>query len=184
MNLTLEFLEIYINQVIYIRGIYPRQIFRKRKAYCLPVFCSIYPPLNDYIQKSLNCIQHLLETKELRRVEIQIYNDDGNHESFNIDIFEDLMIDNSELMILQEIFRQCLGELEIKCKILNELKRSSKFKILLHTNNRAYQNLCNDSNYQDFLWRKVNNDEYRLKRVIFPIKTCEFISLHIEHFEL
>ena len=182
MKLILEFLEIYINQIIYIRGIYPHQIFRKRKAYCLPVFYNIYPPLNDYLQKSLICTQHLLETQELRRVEIQIYNDDGNQESFCIDIFEDLIIDEIELKILQEVFRQCLCELDIKCKILNELKRSSKFRILLHTKNRAYQNLCNDSNYQDFLWRKVTNDESRLRKVISPIKTCDFMSLHIEHF--
>lgn len=179
-SILTEFIEIYVNQIIYIRKVYPRQIFQKRKAFCLPVNKSIYPPLNEYVQKSLICSQHLIGTKELKRVEILIYDDNGTHESYMMNFLEDFLIDESDLMILQENFRQSLCELEIKCKVLNEIKQPSKFKILLHTKERAYQKLCNDSTYQDFLWRQVNEINKSAVKKIIPISTCDCYSLHIE----
>lgn len=149
-SVFVEFIEIYIVQVIYLRGLYPRQIFRKHKAYCLPVYCSIYPPLNNYLNGALKSIQHLLETKQLNKIEILIYNEDGSRESFFINILDEFSIAESDkyLLILHEHFRQCLYNLEIKCKALSKFRRSSKFKILLHTREKAYQKLCHDSKHQ------------------------------------
>lgn len=149
-SIFVEFIEIYIVQVIYLRGLYPRQIFRKHKAYCLPVYCSIYPPLNNYLNGALKSIQHLLEVKQLNKIEILIYNENGSRESFVINILEEFSLTESDkyLMTLHEYFRECIYNLELKCKSLSKFKRSSKFKILLHTKEKAYQKLCHDSKYQ------------------------------------
>lgn len=157
-SIFVEFLEIYIIQVIYLRGLYPRQIFRKHKAYCLPVYCSIYPPLNDYLKGALKSIQHLLEIKQLNKIEILIYNEDDSRESFVINILEEFSIADTDkyLMKLHELFRQSIYNLDIKVKALSKFKRSSRFKILLHTKEKAYQKLCIDSKYQV---RVLLNDE-------------------------
>lgn len=150
-SIFVEFCEIFINQIIYLRGLYPRQIFKKHKAYCLPVFCSIYPPLNDYLKGVLKSIEHLYSTRQLNRIEIQINNEDGARESsFVINILEEISIADSDkyLMKIHEHFRQALYNLELKCKTLSKFKRKSKFKILLHTKERAYQELCSESKHQ------------------------------------
>lgn len=149
-SILVEFIEIYILQVIYLRGLYPRQIFRKHKAYCLPVYCSIYPPLNNYLNGALKSIQHLLEIKQLKKIEILIYNEDKSKELFVINILEEFSINETDkyLMTLHESFRQCIYNLELKCKTLSKFKRSSKFKIFLHTKEKAYQKLCHDSKCQ------------------------------------
>lgn len=137
----------------------------------------------------MKSIEHLLETKELRRIEVTIYEDDDKiQEIFVIDISKEFSIDDTDkyLIALHEKFRFCLYELESKCKVLKKINRSSKFKILLHTCEKAYQRLCRDSNYQDFLWIKhvtTNESAHHTKKIV-PIASsqpCNFISLHIEH---
>lgn len=155
-TVLLEFLEIYILQVLYLRGIYPKQIFRKQKAYSLPVYCSIYPPLNNYLNAAL---QNVADMKELDKIEILIYStdDDDSRESFVVGILNDIQIADSESLInLNEHFRQCLCNLELQCKALNKINRS-KFKILLHTKDKAYQELCENSGQVSDMALEFNN---------------------------
>ena len=144
-----EFIEIYITQILYIRSIYPRQIFQKHKAYGLPVYCSIYPPLNEYLKESTKAIDELINKGELETVEVLIYNE-HHKESFMIDKLKDFKIAESDkyLMSIHEDFRKSLYDLETKCKALRKFSRSFKFKVLLHTKEKAYRHLCNESKHQ------------------------------------
>ena len=144
-----EFIEIYITQILYLRSIYPRQIFRKHKAYGLPVYCSIYPPLNEYLKGSIIAIDELINKGELNAVEVMLYNE--NHkESFIIDKLKDFSISESDkyLMSIHENFRKSIYDLETKCKALRKFSRSYKFKVLLHTKEKAYRHICNESKHQ------------------------------------
>lgn len=144
-----EFIEIYITQILYLRSIYPRQIFRKHKAYGLPVYCSIYPPLNEYLKGSIIAIDELINKGELNAVEVMLYNE--NHkESFIIDKLKDFSISESDkyLMSIHENFRKAIYDLETKCKALRKFSRSYKFKVLLHTKEKAYRHICNESKHQ------------------------------------
>jgi len=144
-----EFIEIYITQILYLRSIYPRQIFRKHKAYGLPVYCSIYPPLNEYLKGSIIAIDELINKGELETVEVMLYNE--NHkESFIIDKLKDFSISESDkyLMSMHENFRKAIYDLETKCKVLRKFSRSYKFKVLLHTKEKAYRHLSNESKHQ------------------------------------
>lgn len=148
-NILSEFIEIYITQILYLRSIYPRQIFRKHKAYGLPVFCSIYPPLNEYLKESIKAIDELINKSELESVEVLIYNE--NHkESFIIDKLKDFKVLESDkyLMSIHEDFRKSIYDLETKCKGLRKFSRSFKFKLLLHTKEKSYRHLCNESKHQ------------------------------------
>jgi mitotic spindle assembly checkpoint protein MAD2B len=209
-NIFVEFIEIYINQVIYLRGVYPRQIFRKHKAYALPVYCSIYPPLNDYLKLSLKTIQKLIG--ELKKVEVLIYNE-NKRESFMIEILKEFFVPTSDTYLISthDIFRRALYDLELKCRSLCKFSRSSKFKILLHTNEKAYQKLNNEKvlqarhhfimharaclliinpSSQDSLWIKQQEGEAAdvgAKKEILPVSSSSsgeraFMSLYIEQF--
>jgi len=45
----LEFLEVFIHQILYIRNVYPQEIFERRRKYGIPVWMSRHPGLNEYI---------------------------------------------------------------------------------------------------------------------------------------
>ncbi|KAL7036025.1 hypothetical protein ACKWTF_008662 [Chironomus riparius] len=183
ISILTEFIEIYITQILYLRSIYPRQIFRKHKAYGLPVYCSIYPPLNEYLKESIKATEELINKGDLETVEVLIYNE--NHkESFMIDKLKDFKISDSDkyLMSIHEDFRKSIYELETKCKALRKFSRSYKFKILLHTKEKAYRHLSNESKYQDFLWIK-DSIEHEAEAEILPItSSLNFMSIYVKQF--
>lgn len=178
-----EFIEIYINQVIFIRGLYPHQVFRKCKAYNLPVYNSIFPPLSEYIKNSMESIRDLLENDKLNRIEILINYQDDKEESFVIDDIDKFKIeeDDNFLLKIQDHFRSALYSLENKCKILDKCQRSkSCFKILLHTSERSYQKICAESKLNS-LWIKVDTKPEKAKEVLpISMSSSNFFSLYVE----
>lgn len=51
-----EFMTVAINFILYIRSIYPPQIFKKTQVFNIPVRQSIHPQLNSYIAKLVDSI--------------------------------------------------------------------------------------------------------------------------------
>ena len=45
-----------IHTILYVRQIYPADLFVRRKKYNMPVFQSRHPALNDYISGAVNAI--------------------------------------------------------------------------------------------------------------------------------
>lgn len=181
-----EFLEVIINQVLYLRGVYPSQIFKKLKVnnfldmlrfpkifitqycsqvYSLPVFISLYPPLNTYIKDVLMEMSTLLMAKKLKKVEVRLNKSDNSHESYFLDInsektSEDLDDD------LETEFRSCIHSLDIQCKSSKKLSKVSSFKIFLHVTSYDYKS---DSRCQDFLWVEDNDSSKTDTSEIIPI---------------
>ena len=86
-EILLELLEVFFNNILYIRQLYPSEIFRKRSQYRLPLHFSVYPPLNSYLENILKVIQELLSINQLHKVELVIYEDiDQVIESFVFDV--------------------------------------------------------------------------------------------------
>lgn len=113
-----------INQFLYLRAIYPLQIFKKHYVYGLPVNISIYPPLNHYIDIALQKVKALLEEINLNAVELRLYKNKAICERFFLNINEQDIIEESEL----RLFLQTLNN---RCKKLEKLPECC-FKILLH----------------------------------------------------
>ncbi|KAF8203091.1 DNA-binding protein [Pholiota molesta] len=51
-----EFIEVAIHTILYVRQIYPAEIFVRRKKYDTPVFQSRHPSLNEYISGAVKAI--------------------------------------------------------------------------------------------------------------------------------
>jgi len=60
----LEFLEVFIHQIVYLRQIYPASIFTKKKKYKTPVMMSEHPMVNEYIEKTLSSIKEFLSSPD------------------------------------------------------------------------------------------------------------------------
>lgn len=113
------------------------------QAYSLPIFASVYPPLNNYIRNVLLESFELMSANKLRRVELRIHKDETIYESFFIDINKnDGTLDCDQI---EDDFRSCLHSLEKRCKLFKRASKDSSFKILLHT---EAHNVSNDSKCQ------------------------------------
>lgn len=159
----MEFVEVYISSVLYLRGLYPAQIFKRRKFCNLPVWCSIYPKLNDYLREIYLAIKDLKSKSQLGQIDLLIYkgNIDNIVESHVIEIDKDFEVPEQDkyLMNIEEKFRKSLLALEKRCKSLKPIDKDCKFKIYLQTTESSYINLCSESKFQvasRFLLLKMN----------------------------
>jgi len=56
-----EFLEVIINQVLFLRDVYPKNIFTDRKRFGIPVKMSSQPWLNNYVTDTLHNLSTVLQ---------------------------------------------------------------------------------------------------------------------------
>lgn len=147
----MEALEVFINHILYVRDIYPAQIFKKRRIYNTPVYVSIYPPLNTYLYKVLRTSRELLKSEELECVEILLYRDEHKeYERYKFKIKFDRSIGNIDEFLLdfEEQLRSALSLLAERLKGLEKSPSDSKFRILVHTTQAAFVRLTHNSHYQ------------------------------------
>ncbi|PSN52358.1 hypothetical protein C0J52_06715 [Blattella germanica] len=67
-DILLEFLEVAIHNVLFIRNVYPAAIFVRRKKYGVPVQMSVHPYVNEYITECLKAVRELLKKNEVKKV--------------------------------------------------------------------------------------------------------------------
>lgn len=114
--------------------------FLNFQAYNLPVFISVFPPLNEYIKSIFTEASELLESDKLRKLELRIMKDERVIQSFVFKIGE--ISSNSENEV-EDHFRNCLCALEKRCKIFPKVSHNCTFKIFLHVEN--YDGLHDDT---------------------------------------
>ncbi|KAH9486521.1 Mitotic spindle assembly checkpoint protein MAD2B [Psilocybe cubensis] len=119
-----EFIEVAIHTILYVRQVYPAEIFVRRKKYETPVFQSRHPALNDYITGAVKAIADelvhgkidkvvvVLKDKEQIALERYIFSIETmiQIEGFNKDVgVEDAMTPSS----LMQYFRSFLIKLNM-----------------------------------------------------------------------
>lgn len=88
-DILIEFLEVALHNILYVRNIYPPSIFVRRKKYGVPVQMSTHPYLNEYITECLKTIRDLLQKNEVRKVTVTFFNENQRAiERFVFDILD------------------------------------------------------------------------------------------------
>ncbi|CEQ40493.1 SPOSA6832_02120 [Sporobolomyces salmonicolor] len=67
-----EYLEVAFHAILYLRQVYPAALFRQAKKYDVPVWQSRNPNLNEYLGRSLECIEEEMIKGTVRRVVLVI----------------------------------------------------------------------------------------------------------------
>ncbi|KAJ6503335.1 DNA-binding protein [Mycena vitilis] len=67
-----EFIEVGIHTILYVRQVYPADLFIRRKKYDTPVFQSRHPALNEYISGAVKAIGEQLLTGNVDKVVVVI----------------------------------------------------------------------------------------------------------------
>ncbi|KAG6866044.1 hypothetical protein C0991_009141 [Blastosporella zonata] len=71
-----EFIEVAIHTILYVRQVYPADLFVRRKKYDTPVFQSRHPALNDYISGAVKAITEELILGNVDKVVVVIKDKD------------------------------------------------------------------------------------------------------------
>ncbi|KAJ3524906.1 hypothetical protein NMY22_g10801 [Coprinellus aureogranulatus] len=69
-----EFIEIAIHTILYVRQIYPPDLFIRRKKYDTPVFQSRHPALNEYIAGAVKALEDEMTQGAVEKVVVVIKN--------------------------------------------------------------------------------------------------------------
>ncbi|KAJ3754011.1 spindle checkpoint protein [Lentinula raphanica] len=69
-----DFIEVAIHTILYVRQVYPAEIFIRRKKYDTPVFQSRHPALNAYISGAIKAVGEELVKGNLDKVVVVIKN--------------------------------------------------------------------------------------------------------------
>nr|XP_014089193.1 mitotic spindle assembly checkpoint protein MAD2B [Bactrocera oleae] len=191
-DIVIEALEVFLNHILYLRDLYPAQIFKKRRFYNAPVYVSIFPPLNSYIHNVLRTARELQQRGVLQCVILQFYHDEiplNECYSFNVTHFEadgQMMYEaqsaNDKFLIeFEEQLRSSLYKLAERLKSLDSLPKSAKFKVALNTTQEAFMHLSHNSNYQDFPWLcdGLNLERNKSEIALLPLTRLNSIGLRL-----
>ncbi|KAK3931832.1 Mitotic spindle assembly checkpoint protein MAD2B [Frankliniella fusca] len=188
VDILVEFLEVSIHQLLFLRNLYPPTIFVLRKMYNIPVQVSKHPGLNQYITESLRSARELLKNSNLKSLSVCFYNEnDMPIERFVFDILsiqKNLMIDQHDfsdtcLMKLRDGFRAfCL---KVAAADMKPLSENSSFQIHLQTTEQGAQALASDPSFENFPWIELEAIEKDIPNPhLAPLRTIESDFLKIQ----
>lgn len=109
-EILLEFLEVAVHQILYVRRVYPEGAFVLRKKYNIPVQLSIHPGLNEYICSSLSSLSGLLKQDKISHLCVLLKDDLTPIENFffEIKIIKDKNIEVQDYVELEQSLRSFL----------------------------------------------------------------------------
>ncbi|KAI7847473.1 DNA-binding protein [Circinella umbellata] len=124
INLLLDFIEVWIHQILYERELYPTAIFSLKKKYDVPVQMATHEGVASYISKFVESLQTLLISGNCKLISLKIMSPVNNRilERFvfeiesalnesNLDIPLDTILDSEvtcSLADIQQQLRACL----------------------------------------------------------------------------
>ncbi|XP_055904305.1 DNA polymerase zeta subunit 2 [Eupeodes corollae] len=182
-DIIIEALEVFINHILYVRNVYPPQIFRKRKMYDCPVFVSIYPNVTNYIVEVLTTARQLKKVNQLKKVELVVYRDESwQYEKYAFDITNDCLLatmrkgEDPYLLEFEQQLRTALCSLSERCKSFEKLPEDARFRIQLHTTQTQFMKICCGPASQDFPWLQTGDDGDRGFREVKLLPLCTIDS--------
>lgn len=158
-DLFIEMLEVYCHSILYLRGVYRAEVFRKRKVYNTAVYISISPMLNDYLTGCCKTAKELKGKNVLKRAELIIFEkqiDENSQELQNeLEKYVFVVTDTPQisfdltahLLNMEEQLRRGLIDLEQSTKRLPKLDAPNcGFRIELGIDKTAYNEIVNSGN--------------------------------------
>mmetsp|Transcript_14276 Transcript_14276/g.36839 ORF Transcript_14276/g.36839 Transcript_14276/m.36839 type:complete len:202 (+) Transcript_14276:227-832(+) len=73
----MDFLEAAIHQILYIRGVYPDELFERRRLHGVLVMQSRHPDLNEYIMQVLKSLQPHIARDEVDEIAVVVKDSSG-----------------------------------------------------------------------------------------------------------
>ncbi|GAA5825679.1 hypothetical protein JCM3770_002795 [Rhodotorula araucariae] len=155
LRLVRDFLEVAFHTLLYIRQVYPADLFHQVKKYNVPVWQSRNPALNEYLGRVLECIAEELDKGVVRRVILVIKEDSTEETPLERFVFEfEWLIAQRDMPKeagddftprahgiargdVEDLFRACLLKLTLSQSHLRRLTTGVTFAVVLEMRDDA-----------------------------------------------
>ncbi|PWA69729.1 DNA polymerase zeta processivity subunit [Artemisia annua] len=176
-----EFLEVAITSIIFLKGIYPDGAFERRRYMNLVVHTARHPQLNHYIQHSLNSLVPHIQQGLVERVAVIFFNRDKIPiEKFmfkiNVNQSYESVIEDVDLGVSLRAFLTKLSQSEPLSKAVS---KDWKWEIMSY-----FRSIPSTSEDAD-MWVGTRTQQWQQPPLITPIKSMNIdplsVQLYIEH---
>lgn len=180
-RILVEFLQVAITSIVFLKGIYPSGAFERRRYMNLVVHRARHPHLNHYIHNTLNALLPYIQQGMVERVAVNFFNSDK--------------IPLERFMFKVNVKKQCYGaimDLESSLRsFLIKLSLSSSSKVAADSEDWRWEITgyfgCEAGMRKDAKdrWIPTGTQQWQQPPLITPIKSMNMdpfcVQLYLEH---
>ncbi|KAI9311660.1 DNA-binding protein [Dichotomocladium elegans] len=205
VNVLCDFLEVWIQRILYLRNLYPKEIFELRKKYDVPVYMATHPDVAKYVSQFVRSVHPLLLKGTCKSVALVVHFKSQTLERFVFEtdsilyeVLEDADISTERLFSseskmpladLQQHLRACLLRIEACVASMSDIPPESTFTLTLET---QHEPLDHDEQQQQQQWIPASSATEGLSGAgghvrwegMIPIKTIPMDIYRINMFVL
>ncbi|XP_050302060.1 mitotic spindle assembly checkpoint protein MAD2B [Anthonomus grandis grandis] len=187
LDILTEFLEIAINNILYIRKLYPLSIFLPKKKYCVTVYQVVHPEVSQYIKDTLRAVRFHLQKNQLKKVFVCFEDQETIVDRFVIDVLvvQDLVDSDPFLVNLEQSLRTILLKLHaIPFYLDDTFSDEASFSIRIETSMLSTVEFNSMPAYEDFPWieQETEQDIVESETSIVPIHMLDSDSLKLQFY--
>lgn len=182
-RILVEFLEVAITSVVFLKGVYPSDAFERRRYMNVVVQRARHPQLRDYIHSAVSGLLPFIQKGLVERVAVIFFNADNIPlERF---IFK-LVMDQScgskvEEGDLEFSLRSFLVKLSVSEGLTKVLPRDCRWEITAYFRSLPHVSTSKDAD----LWIPTDTKQWQQPPLITPIKSMRSeplsVQLYLEH---
>eukprot|EP00053_Salpingoeca_punica_P013293 m.119905 g.119905 ORF g.119905 m.119905 type:complete len:211 (+) comp16164_c0_seq1:86-718(+) len=177
-NILCEFLEVAINSILYVRNVYPPEVFERQKKYNIPVQMARHPDLKKYIADIVIAMKPWISQNMVDYVLVIISQPSGEvveRFMFEMDTAPALLLraeENAEQLDLESYFRAFLLKISICDAHLRPNPPDCTFSVFAHTKSSAA--LSQTALKESFPWLAAEKQDVQLRdALVVPIKSMD-----------
>nr|CAB3263590.1 mitotic spindle assembly checkpoint protein MAD2B-like [Phallusia mammillata] len=177
-DLICEFLQVAVHQILYMRSLYPKAVFVKRKKYGIPVFMSCHPQINSYIDNVIDSLKAAFAKDAIQKVVVVITEDATIQESFVFEINHMVPSCRSDdlLIELEQSFRDAVVKLFSSNELLKIPSQNLTFEIHAHVRSSSLFDLFHSED-SAIKWVKCDAEATDPAQNLLPVKSISHSSL-------
>ncbi|PIA37830.1 hypothetical protein AQUCO_03000399v1 [Aquilegia coerulea] len=181
-RILVEFLEVAITSIVFLKGIYPSDAFERRRYMNVVVHRARHPQLRDYIHSAVKGLQPFIEKGVVDRVVVMFFNNDNiplERFVFSLTVSQSYK-SNVEETDLEFSLRSFLVKLPVSESLSKVLPRDCRWEITAY-----FCTLPQATPSKEDLWIPTDTKQWDQPPLITPIKSLSSeplsMQLYLEH---
>nr|GME16775.1 DNA polymerase zeta processivity subunit [Ipomoea batatas] len=182
-RILVEFLEVAITSVIFLKGVYPNGAFERRRYMNLVVHKARHPELRDYIHSTVTGLLPFIQKGQVERVAVILFDSKSvpfERFVFKIDVNQSYgsMVEEADL---EFSLRSFFIKLPISQSLTQTLPQDCRWEITAY-----FRSLPDSSTSKDAgIWVPTDTKQWQQPPLIIPIKSMRIeplgVQLYVEH---
>ncbi|XP_077253369.1 DNA-binding HORMA family protein [Tasmannia lanceolata] len=179
-RVLVEFLEVAINSIVFLKGVYPSGAFERRRYMNVVVQSACHPELRDYIHSAISALHPFILKGLVERVAVIFY--DKEHIPTERFVFKLSMNYKSKVeeKDLEFALRSFLIKLSVAAPVTRSLPPDCRWEITSY-----FRSLPKDKSKEAQLWIPTDTKQWQQPPMITPIKSMSSeplcVQLYLEH---